>query len=81
MNLSLCAQVRLVQDDGTEVHLPAKALALLAFLSLEGGVHSRDRLSALTDPVLNAIRRPSAGRGGSPRLSHRSRPRAPDLRC
>ena len=48
MYLTLCGPVALSNDDSTtQVALAAKALALLAYITLEPGAHSRDELSSL----------------------------------
>ena len=48
MYLTLCGQVALSNDDSTaQVALAAKSLALLAYMTLEPGSHSRDELSSL----------------------------------
>ena len=48
MHLTLCERVTLVCSElGGEQAMPAKSLALLAFLTLEPGVHSREELSSL----------------------------------
>lgn len=48
MYLKLCGSVALYCDDpSVEVAIAAKSLALLAFLTLEPGSHSRDELSSL----------------------------------
>jgi DNA-binding SARP family transcriptional activator len=49
MELRLCGAVQLVQsrETSTTIALPAKSLALLAFLTLELGAHSRSELGSL----------------------------------
>lgn len=48
MRLSLCGSVQLTRDeDGAAIAMAAKSLALLSFLTLEPGSHSRNELSGL----------------------------------
>ena len=47
LSLALCGGVALSGDGVSASSLGAKAVALLAYLALEQGTHSRDKLTAL----------------------------------
>jgi DNA-binding SARP family transcriptional activator len=47
LSLTLCGSVAVAVDEVPAANLGAKALALLAYLALEPGAHSRDQLTAL----------------------------------
>src|SRR5689334_21991947 len=46
LSLTLCGRPS-VKETGRDIALPAKSLALLAFLALEPGQHSREELTTL----------------------------------